>query len=94
MQRLRNLQNSARQDGHCPEGQETILAFLLGTLAGLSVGLWLGLSHFASALLAPYIKAANAMPRVVLAPIFMVWFGLGIWSKVALGFTLVFFIVF
>jgi len=42
----------------------------------------------------PYIKAANAMPRVVLAPIFMVWFGLGIWSKVALGVTLVFFIVF
>ena len=34
------------------------------------------------------------MPRVVLAPIFMVWFGLGIWSKVALGVTLVFFIVF
>ena len=37
---------------------------------------------------------ANALPRVVLAPIFMLWFGLGIWSKVALGFTLVFFIVF
>ena len=34
------------------------------------------------------------MPRVILAPIFMVWFGLGIWSKVALGVTLVFFIVF
>ena len=42
----------------------------------------------------PYIKAANALPRVVLAPIFTLWFGLGIWSKVALGFTLVFFIVF
>ena len=36
----------------------------------------------------------NAMPCVILAPIFMVWFGLGIWSKVALGVTLVFFIVF
>ena len=34
------------------------------------------------------------MPRVILAPIFAVWFGLGIWSKVALGVTLVFFIVF
>jgi NitT/TauT family transport system permease protein len=42
----------------------------------------------------PYIKAANSLPRVVLAPIFALWFGLGIWSKVALGFTLVFFIVF
>jgi NitT/TauT family transport system permease protein len=48
----------------------------------------------ASAIMDPYITAMNAMPRVVLAPIFMVWFGLGIWSKVALGVTLVFFIVF
>lgn len=74
--------------------QETALAFLIGSVLGLVVGLWLGLTPFASALLDPYIKAANAMPRVVLAPIFMVWFGLGIWSKVALGVTLVFFIVF
>ena len=36
----------------------------------------------------------NSMPRVILAPIFSVWFGLGVWSKVALGVTLVFFIVF
>ena len=42
----------------------------------------------------PYIKGLNSMPRVVLAPIFAVWFGLGIWSKVALGVTLVFFVVF
>jgi NitT/TauT family transport system permease protein len=42
----------------------------------------------------PYLKMANALPRVVLAPIFMLWLGLGIWSKVALGVTLVFFIVF
>ena len=46
------------------------------------------------ALADPYINAMNAMPRVILAPIFAVWFGLGITSKVALGVTLVFFIVF
>jgi len=74
--------------------QETALAFVIGSLLGLAVGLWLGLSPTASALFDPYITAMNAMPRVVLAPIFMVWFGLGIWSKVALGVTLVFFIVF
>ena len=74
--------------------QETLLAFVIGTLLGLGVGLWLGLTPLASAILEPYIKAMNAMPRVILAPIFMVWFGLGIWSKVALGVTLVFFIVF
>jgi NitT/TauT family transport system permease protein len=48
----------------------------------------------ASAILEPYIKAMNSMPRIILAPIFAVWFGLGIASKVALGVTLVFFIVF
>ncbi|HUQ28834.1 MAG TPA: ABC transporter permease [Usitatibacter sp.] len=74
--------------------QETALAFVIGSVLGLAFGLWLGLSPTASALLDPYITAMNAMPRVVLAPIFMVWFGLGIWSKVALGVTLVFFIVF
>jgi NitT/TauT family transport system permease protein len=74
--------------------QETVLAFVIGSVLGLAVGLWLGLSPAASALFDPYITAMNAMPRVVLAPIFMVWFGLGIWSKVALGVTLVFFIVF
>jgi NitT/TauT family transport system permease protein len=73
---------------------ETVLAFIAGTLLGLLIGLWLALSPLASALLDPYIKAANSMPRVILAPIFAVWFGLGIWSKVALGVTLVFFIVF
>jgi NitT/TauT family transport system permease protein len=74
--------------------EETVLAFGIGAALGLVVGLWLGLSPTASALFDPYITAMNAMPRVVLAPIFMVWFGLGIWSKVALGVTLVFFIVF
>ncbi len=73
---------------------ETLLAFVIGTVGGLGVGLWLALSPTASALADPYIKAMNAMPRVILAPIFAVWFGLGILSKVALGVTLVFFIVF
>jgi NitT/TauT family transport system permease protein len=73
---------------------ETVLAFAIGTLAGLGFGLWLALAPLASAILDPYIKAANSMPRVILAPIFGMWFGLGIWSKVALAVTLVFFIVF
>jgi len=73
---------------------ETLLAFSIGTALGIVVGLWLALSPMTSAVLDPYIKAFNAMPRVILAPIFFVWFGLGIASKVALGITLVFFIVF
>ena len=73
---------------------ETLLAFAIGTVGGIAVGFWLGLAPLASLVLDPYIKAANALPRVVLAPIFALWLGLGIWSKVALGVSLVFFIVF
>src|ERR1035437_462903 len=73
---------------------ETVLAFGLGTLLGLICGLWLALAPLASAILEPYITAANSMPRVILAPIFGLWFGLGIWSKVALAITRVFFVVF
>src|SRR5690606_37126403 len=73
---------------------ETVAAFVIGTVGGLAIGMWLALSPTASAVFDPYVKAANSMPRVSLAPIFSIWFGLGVWSKVALGFTLVFFIVF
>lgn len=73
---------------------ETVLAFGIGTVLGLACGLWLALSPLAAAIFDPYIKALNSMPRVILAPIFAVWFGLGVASKVALGVTLVFFIVF
>jgi NitT/TauT family transport system permease protein len=73
---------------------ETLLAFVIGTVFGLAMGLWLALAPTASALFDPYIKALNSMPRVILAPIFAVWFGLDVASKVALGVTLVFFIVF
>ena len=73
---------------------ETLLAFVLGTALGLGLGVWLALAPLASQISDPFIKAANAMPRVILAPIFAMWFGLGIWSKVALAVTLVFFVVF
>ncbi|RFB75043.1 ABC transporter permease [Methylovirgula sp. 4M-Z18] len=73
---------------------ESILAFLIGSLFGAAFGFGLALMPRVAAVLDPYIKMANSLPRVVLAPIFMLWFGLGIWSKVALGITLVFFVVF
>src|SRR5215510_2152944 len=73
---------------------ETLLAFVIGTVLGVVFGLWLALAPTASVILDPYIKAVNAFPRLILAPFFFVWFGLGIASKVALGVTLVFFIVF
>lgn len=73
---------------------ETALGYLLGTASGIACGIWLGLSPKAARVLDPFIKAFNAIPRVVLAPIFVLWFGLGWGSKIALAATLVFFITF
>lgn len=73
---------------------ETVLSFALGAAFAVFIGLWLALSRFWSGVFDPFIKAVNTMPRLILAPIFSLWFGLGIWSKVALGVTIVFFIVF
>jgi NitT/TauT family transport system permease protein len=73
---------------------ESALAFVIGSLGGIVFGFWFARKPRVAAVFDPYIKAANALPRVVLAPVFTLWFGLGIWSKVALGVTLVFFIVF
>lgn len=73
---------------------EAALALVLGTVAGLLFGFTLARFRFLAAVFDPFIKALNALPRVVLAPIFLLWFGLGMWSKVAFGVTLVFFIVF
>ena len=74
--------------------EESILAFVLGSFGGILVGFWFARQPRTAAVFDPYVKMANALPRVVLAPIFTLWLGLGIWSKVALGITLVFFIVF
>jgi NitT/TauT family transport system permease protein len=74
--------------------EEAALAFLLGAASGVVLGFGLARAPRLGALLDPYIRVVNALPRVVLAPIFLLWFGLGIWSKVALGITVVFFIVF
>ena len=73
---------------------EMVLSFLIGAGLGIVVGFTLGTVQIAARVLDPYIRVANALPRVILAPIFLLWFGLGIWSKVALGVTVVFFVVF
>jgi NitT/TauT family transport system permease protein len=74
--------------------EEATLAFILGGASGVLLGFGLARAPRLGALLDPYIRLLNALPRVVLAPIFLLWFGLGIWSKVVLGITVVFFIVF
>jgi NitT/TauT family transport system permease protein len=74
--------------------EETILSFILGGIFGIIFGYALGVNELLSVVLGPYIKMINAIPRVVLVPIFILWFGLGMPSKVASGLVLTFFIVF
>ena len=73
---------------------EAALSFVIGVALGVGFGFLLARVEWLATLLDPYIRIANVLPRVVLAPIFLLWFGLGIWSKVALGVTVVFFIGF
>src|SRR5262245_46515624 len=72
--------------------EESILGLIVGAALGISLGFGLARAPFAARVLDPYITMLNAVPRVVLAPLFLLWFGLGIWSKVALAVTLVFFV--
>jgi len=74
--------------------EEALLGFAIGVGAGIIFGLALGRIRLLAEVLGPYIKAANSIPRVVLGSIFIIWLGLGLPSKVALAFVLVFFVVF
>jgi len=74
--------------------EEAVLGFVIGVILGVIFGVVLGRNRFLSDVLSPYIKAANSIPRIVLGPIFVIGFGLGIQSKIALAAVLVFFIVF
>ncbi|MEE1770034.1 ABC transporter permease [Streptomyces sp. JV185] len=73
---------------------EALLGWVIGVFAGVVLGIALGRVRFAADVLGPYIKVLNALPRIVLAPIFLIWFGLGPASKVASAVVLVFFPVF
>jgi NitT/TauT family transport system permease protein len=74
--------------------EESLLGLVVGAAFGISLGFVFARSPMVARVFDPYIKMLNAIPRVVLAPLFLLWFGLGIWSKVALAVTLVFFVMF
>lgn len=71
----------------------TAIAFGLGSAVGVFVGLLFAVSPFVERLFDPFFTGMNSMPRLALAPLFLLWFGLGIGAKIALGFSLTFFIV-
>ncbi|MEU6770260.1 ABC transporter permease [Streptomyces sp. NPDC046759] len=74
--------------------QEALLGWIIGVVAGVLFGIALGRIAFLADVLGPYVKVLNSIPRIVLAPIFLIWFGLGPASKVASAVVLVFFPVF
>ena len=73
---------------------ETIAGFVLGSLIGALLGIWLGVARFMSRLLNPFLFAFYALPKIALAPLLVLWFGLGLESKIALSTVIVFFLVF
>lgn len=74
--------------------EETVMAFVIGVVLGVVAGFALGRNRTLAAVFGPYVRMGNAIPRVILGSIFVIWLGLGMASKVALGVTLTFFIVF
>ena len=72
---------------------EALIAFVVSSVLGIAAGLLLARSPFWDDVLAPLVLALNSLPRVALAPLIILWFGIGITAKVVTAFTLVFFIL-
>jgi NitT/TauT family transport system permease protein len=73
---------------------EVILGFLIGVAIGTVMGLVLGSFTLAGRVLEPLIAAVNGIPKIALAPLFLLFFGIGPWSKIAIAVTGVAFVVF
>ncbi|WP_394787209.1 ABC transporter permease [Rhodoferax sp.] len=74
--------------------EETVIGFLIGSIAGVICGILLGRNKLLSDVFSLYIQIANSIPRVVLGSVFVIALGLGMASKVALAVVMVFFVVF
>ena len=74
--------------------QELTLGYVLGVGAGIACGYALGRAPRVASVFEPYLMAFYGIPKIALAPLFIIWFGIAIWSKVALAGTMVFFLVF
>jgi NitT/TauT family transport system permease protein len=75
-------------------GQELVLGYVIGVAGGVLGGYALGRSPRLAAIFEPYVMAFYGIPKIALAPLFIIWFGIGIGSKVALAAIMVFFLVF
>lgn len=75
-------------------GEEVLLGFFIGTVLGVASGLLLWLSPLWARVLNPYMIALNGVPKIALAPLIVVWFGLGIASKVAIAAIITYIVAF
>ena len=75
-------------------GQELVLGYVIGVAGGVIGGYALGRSARLARIFEPYVMAFYGVPKIALAPLFIIWFGIGIGSKVALASIMVFFLVF
>jgi NitT/TauT family transport system permease protein len=75
-------------------GQELVLGYVIGVSGGILAGYALGRSPRLASIFEPYVMAFYGVPKIALAPLFIIWFGIGIWSKIALASIMVFFLVF
>jgi NitT/TauT family transport system permease protein len=74
--------------------EETLLGFIIGVVLGVVSGFVLARTPLAAAVLDPLIVVLNAMPKLALGPLFIIWFGIGLSSKVAMAVAIVLFLVF
>jgi NitT/TauT family transport system permease protein len=74
--------------------ESTLIGYATGSAVGVVTGFVLGRSAFAASVLDPFINALYALPKVALAPLFILWFGIDILPKIVLAAVLVFFLVF
>ncbi|HXG52578.1 MAG TPA: ABC transporter permease [candidate division Zixibacteria bacterium] len=73
---------------------EIAIGFPLGAISGIALGYWFGRSRLLAEIFEPIIIALNGIPRTAVAPLFIVWLGIGLWSKVGVVFLLTFFLNF
>lgn len=73
--------------------EESLLGLLIGTVLGAAGGIVLGRAHSLRKVLDPFIMGLYSLPRVALAPLLILWIGIGLWSKVVLAVSIVFFVV-
>ena len=74
--------------------EELIIGYVIGVAGGVIVGVALGTSRIAAALIEPLLAALNSIPKIALAPLFLLWFGIGLGSKIAIAAMTVFFVMF